>query len=39
MTSEIPNEIAGTNTGLSVGFAEKSQVVLSLSPGVVRLDR
>jgi hypothetical protein len=34
-----PNEIAGANASLRIRFAEKSQVVLSLWPGVARLDR
>jgi hypothetical protein len=34
-----PNEIAGANTGLRFGFAEKLLVVLSPRPGVARLKR
>jgi len=34
-----PNEIAGANTGLHIGFSQKRQVVLSLRPGEARLDR
>lgn len=34
-----PNEIAGANTGLRFGFAEKSLVVLNPWPGVARLNR
>ena len=36
---ETPNEIAGANAGLRIGFVEKSRVVLSFWPGVARLDR
>ena len=35
----MPNEIAGANAGLRVGLDEKSRVVLSLWPGVARLNR
>ena len=34
-----PNEIAGANAGLRIGFAERSRVVLSVWPGVARLRR
>jgi hypothetical protein len=33
------NQIAGVNAGLRMRFVEKSWVVLSLSPGVARLNR
>jgi hypothetical protein len=36
---ELPNKIAGANTGLCAVFSEKSQIVLSLRPGVARLSR
>jgi hypothetical protein len=35
----MPNEIAGANSGLRDWFVEKSLVVLSLWPGVARLNR
>jgi hypothetical protein len=39
MNNPFANEVAGANAGLRVWFAEKSRVVLSLRPGVVRLNR
>ena len=35
----VPNEIAGANVGLRTGFVEKPKVILSLCPGVARLNR